>query len=289
VRLAAALAERSRQALASGALRPVETDTEVVEEEGVRFVLRRLSSLARKAEARWRAERAAATVQQPPDPFDPPEPALTVGPVGERHVAVLNKYNVIDGHLLIVTRRYAPQEELLDESDLAALGECVAELGALGFYNGGEAAGASERHKHVQLVPLPLGVDEAVPMERFYGRRAGSPRIEAGKRPFRHAVAALEPDELLRPDRLHALYRELLSAIGVSGVPAGGALRQSAPYNLLVTLRWMVAVPRVREHYGTVSINALGFAGSFFVRDEAESELVRRAGPLRVLAAVSGD
>ena len=33
--------------------------------------------------------------------------------------------------------------------------------GALAFYNSGEASGASQPHKHVQVVPLPLGDSEA--------------------------------------------------------------------------------------------------------------------------------
>jgi ATP adenylyltransferase len=49
----------------------------------------------------------------------------------------------------------------------------------------------------------------------------------------------------------------------------------------------MLAVPRSRERFGTISINALGFAGSLFVRDEEEMQDLRAAGPMRVLRAVS--
>ncbi|TMH28158.1 MAG: hypothetical protein E6H63_09175 [Betaproteobacteria bacterium] len=60
-----------------------------------------------------------------------------------------------------------------------------------------------------------------------------------------------------------------------------------APYNLLVTRDWMLVVPRRQERYESISVNALGFAGSLFVRDAAELELVRRAGPMNVLRAVT--
>jgi ATP adenylyltransferase len=46
-------------------------------------------------------------------------------------------------------------------------------------------------------------------------------------------------------------------------------------------------VPRSRERFGTISINALGFAGSLFVRDEEETQDLREAGPMRALRAVS--
>jgi ATP adenylyltransferase len=48
----------------------------------------------------------------------------------------------------------------------------------------------------------------------------------------------------------------------------------------------MLVVPRSREHFSGVSVNALGYAGSLFVRSTEGFEAVRRAGPLEVLAAV---
>jgi ATP adenylyltransferase len=49
----------------------------------------------------------------------------------------------------------------------------------------------------------------------------------------------------------------------------------------------MLAVPRVRECYGTVSVNALGFAGSLFVKDTEQLETIRAAGPMNVLKRVA--
>jgi ATP adenylyltransferase len=63
--------------------------------------------------------------------------------------------------------------------------------------------------------------------------------------------------------------------------------RQRGPYNLLVTRRWMLLVPRTREHFGSISVNALGFAGSLFVRDDAEMDALRAEGPMGVLRAVA--
>ncbi len=58
------------------------------------------------------------------------------------------------------------------------------------------------------------------------------------------------------------------------------------PYNLLVTRRWMLFVPRAVERHGSISVNALGFAGSLLARDEDELEVIRNRGPLRILEAV---
>ncbi len=286
--LRAALAERTRQALAYGAMKPIETAEEVVEDGGVRFVVRVLSSLARKAEARWRAERQGASAP-PADPFLPPEPELLVGSVSDTHLAVLNKFNVIERHLLVVTRAFEDQENLLSEADFEALAACVRETGGLGFYNGGLVAGASQAHKHLQLVPLPLGSGEGVPMERLFRQGLGREGVQKFTAiPFPHAFTRVEPHLLGAPERLRGRYEEILESVGIEGILVKGQVRQSAPYNLLVTADWMMAVPRAHECFEGISVNALGFAGSLFVRDEAQLAAVKRAGPMALLCHVAG-
>ncbi|MCZ7563316.1 MAG: phosphorylase [Burkholderiales bacterium] len=285
----AAVIDRVRAAaLASGALQPIQTEQELVEDGGVRFVVRRVSSLDLKRLAgRRRADPSART---PANPFLPPEPALLLAEVSDTHRAVLNKYYVLDGHLLIVTRAFVDQEALLDERDFAALETCMAELPSLGFYNGGIVAGASQPHKHLQMVPLPLAREgPAVPIEPLFAPVAGAAGIvRVPALAFPHAFAWREAAENATPARLAALYRALLEAIGVRALERGGMPSQSSPYSLLVAERWMLAVPRVREHFGTISVNALGFAGSLFVRDADELAALRRAGPMAALRAVAG-
>ncbi len=70
----------------------------------------------------------------------------------------------------------------------------------------------------------------------------------------------------------------MLKAVGRGGEPG--------PYNLLVTRDWMLLVPRSAEAYESISVNALGFAGSLLVRDERELELVCERGPMAVLREV---
>ena len=285
--LAAALDACTRRALACGALRPIETEQVEVEEAGVRFLVRVVSSLARKAR-----QSRPAPGQPAADPFLPPEPALTVALPSQTHVGVLNKFNVLEHHLLIVTRRFEHQETLLTAPDLHALFLCMAQMPSLGFYNGGTRAGASQPHKHLQLVPLPLAQDApSLPLGHLL---AGGPTAGIGTcpgLPFRHAYGRLSrpagPDpELVR--EAHGLYLRLLGALGIHGVPREGEVRHSAPYNLLVAGDWLLAVPRVAECFGSVSVNALGFAGSLFVKDREQLEAVRAAGPMAVLRAVAG-
>jgi len=109
--------------------------------------------------------------------------------------------------------------------------------------------------------------------------------------PFAHAFSWIEPFAFAGPARaaavLQAAYRKLLAAVDADAIRSNGEERQSVPYNLLLTRRWMLLVPRSREHCESISVNALGFAGSLFVRNEEQRETVRRIGPMSLLRAVA--
>lgn len=283
------LVERTRHALACGAMQPIETTEEIVEDGGVRFVVRKVSSLARKDEDRLRAARTPA---MPANPFLPHEPDLFVADVSESHFALLNKFNVIEHHLLIVTRSFVDQETLLDAGDFEALAACMAEIDGLAFYNGGAVAGASQPHKHLQLVPLPLGRSgPPLPVEAlFESVKARAGAVQVPGLPFDHAFLWLDRppfDDVGVAAQMHACYLELLAAAGLKAVQTGGKACQSGPYNLLATPRWMLLVPRRKERFESIPVNALGFAGSLFVRDEAQMQVLMRAGPMAVLSAVA--
>lgn len=155
------LLERSARALRLGALHSIPTEYRYLSQDGVDFLVRVIANLARKAQARPSRPQGAA----PANPFLPYEQDLFVADVSDTHVCLLNKFNVVDHHLLLITRVHEDQERLLTLADFEALWACLEESPALGFYNGGTIAGASQTHKHLQLVPLPLASQgPAVPM-----------------------------------------------------------------------------------------------------------------------------
>jgi ATP adenylyltransferase len=224
----------------------------VIADGGVEFVVRFVSSLARKQAAR----------AGPPDALGNYEPELFVGDVSPTHYVLLNKFNVLPHHLLVVTHRFEPQEAPLTVQDFEALARSVPGPDWLVFHNVGRVAGASQPRKHLQLVPLAR-----IPIEPFL--------MAGGKLPFKHAFARMGADA--GPGALHGSYENLVVACGIT----------TEPYNLLIAPRWMLLVPRLRERYETLSVNALGFAGSLFARTHEEVELIRARGPMNVLRAVA--
>jgi ATP adenylyltransferase len=283
------IAAATRRATASGALVPIDTEGDVIADGGLAFIARKARGLVLKDEDRKKRRQDAL----PADPFLPWEPDLFVADVSASHVALLNKFNVIEQHLLIVTRAFEHQERWLTAADLAALAACLAEFDSLGFYNGGTVAGASQPHKHLQLVPLPLAPGgKAFPAAGVIAAslpRAGAAQV-AGF-PFLAAVTRLERAAFGDADFAAAVlaerYKTAMARAGLKRVEAADGPRQSAPYNLLVTRDWLLVVPRSREFADGISINALGYAGSLFVRNDEELARLRSVGPMRVLASVS--
>ena len=213
------IAARARAALASGALEPIETDETALEDGDVRFVVRSVTSLARK-----RAAGAIPKDDARPNPFAPPDAELVIGDITPTHFGVLNKYPVVAHHLLIVTREFVDQVTLLDATDFAALAACLRQVDGLGFYNGGREAGASQPHRHLQLVPLPARRAGGAPGACRWRRCSTSGRAAAALRgllrlPFRNAFAVLEPslfDDVDAAARLLERYDLMLAACGLA-------------------------------------------------------------------------
>lgn len=272
----------SEAALASGALQPIATESLAVEEAGIPFTLRILTSLAAKPHARERLSRAD---RRQANPFLPPDPALRVAEAPPAHRLVLNKFCVIRDHLLLVTRDFEPQQQALTDGDCAALARCLAAGPALGFYNSGPDAGASQPHKHLQL--LPLGDAMALPFDPLLTRAAMAGMPQAPELPFRHRLVALPEGLLSEPSQaatwLHRRYREELAALDLTVSDDGRVL---APYNLLVTARWLLLVPRRCERAAGIPINAPGFAGALLVKSRSEAEILINQGLMISLASV---
>ncbi|MFO1418708.1 MAG: hypothetical protein U1E83_08555 [Methylotetracoccus sp.] len=276
---------RATAAQVSGALQPIETEASTVEQDGVPFVIRLAVNLERKRQADAAGTRGA-------NPFLPYDPDLFVADVTPSHVCLFNKFNVVDHHLLVVTRRFEPQDDILTFADFEAVSTCLAEIEGLAFYNSGPDAGASQAHKHLQIVPFPLGPDLLpFPFASLLDRTDMTRTGPVARLNFRHAIAALNPsadnDVAAMAEEAQAVYGLLLDAVGLAPLGSEQLLRAAGPYNLIMTRRWMMVVPRSVESHEGISVNALGFVGSLFVRNRSDYARVLDLGPLSLLRAVA--
>jgi len=261
------IVKQSEYALSIGALHPIPTTNHYLQDSGINFIVRISSTIEKKKVAALKQQ------QENTNPFLPHEKDLFVEDLSETHFCLLNKYNVVEHHILIITKAFEEQDSLLTLEDFSALWTCLSQIDGLGFYNGGKVAGASQRHKHLQLVPIPI---LSIPTQSVISATLTKEGITSSPAfPFVHALIHFELEQL--PDPAQTLlqsYQALLERIGAS------------PYNLLVTNRWMLIVPRSQEKSLKISINSLGFAGCFFVKNQEYFKKLADYGPLNLLRDV---
>lgn len=268
----AALA-RSASALESGALVPLATEL-VSPGPWEPFVVRRLVSATPK-HLRSSGPR--------PNPFLPWDPRLEVCRLGDRHLLLLNKFPVQQGHVLLITQQWQPQAGWLDSHDWAAVEQVSGDTGGLWFFNSCAAAGASQPHRHLQLLPrqageasCPLAAALLAQLEGSQGRWPWQYRLS--RRPAGSAAGSA-------PAALLSLYREHAAALGLGCPSQDPAPRH--PYNLLFDDDWFLTIRRHQEHWAGFSVNALGFAGCLLLTEHSDLAWLERHGPLALLQAVA--
>ena len=262
------------EAKASGALVPLKTSlTHLMGEGGTSFELRHLLSATPKH------LRAAGPK---PNPFLPWDQRLEVERIGDSHVVILNKYPVQSAHMLLITQTWQPQTGWLSLDDWRALALVDATTTGLWFFNSGPNAGASQPHRHLQLLPRAAG-EPICARQDWFRRCAADPTVLAGDPLFRSSrVAPLTFP--LTGEMLHQIYLSLAGELGL-GSPSNDSCPTGA-YNLLLSRQWMAIVRRQTEGIRGFSVNALGFAGSLLSTAESDREWIQRSGPEALLRAV---
>lgn len=303
-----AIVQAYERATREGVASAVETKEDIVDiGGGARVILRHAPALAKKPKGNNEEEGKLAPSRQ--DPFQDPDPRLLVGAVGPKHMLVLNKFNVVDHHVLIVTRGFEHQEDPLSKDDIEATLAVIDSMphGGLAFYNCGSESGASQPHKHMQAVPLPLSQDttnQHLPLEPLLS--SGEEGVgEARNCPYVSFVAAVGQGE--SADSIHSKYERMLA---LSEQRVG----RLTSYNFILTRHVALLVPRSKETSGSISANGMGeltgrlgffcvsiahgngdgddallagYAGSLLVKTENEKEEAKRKGPLNILAELS--
>jgi sulfate adenylyltransferase (ADP) / ATP adenylyltransferase len=217
-----------------------------------------------------------------PNPFLPWEPALEIERLGETHVVLLNKFPVQRGHLLLISQQWQPQSGWIHDGDWQAVARMDADTPGLWFFNSCAAAGASQPHRHLQLLPrtpqqpsCPLSA--GIQQQLADGQRAWPWRYRISRREASGSTGAAE--------ELASLYHQHLSSLSLGTAQEEPAPRH--PYNLLFDRDWFMTVHRRQEHSAGFSVNALGFAGYLLVTEGSDEAWLRQHGPLALLQAVA--
>jgi len=261
--------EVSRRAAETGALVPLAT--QLITDPALHpFLLRELTGAP---------PRHLRSAGPRPNPFLPWDPPLEVGRLRTAHVLLLNKYPVQAAHLLVITPDWQPQNGWLRPLDWQAVAEVAADTGGLWFFNSGATAGASQPHRHLQLLPrhaeqpsCPLA---PLLLEQLAGQRDAWP----------WAYRLSRRSDPQGGSDLPALYHR-----HACDLELGDPAEQAAPlhaYNLLFDDAWFLTVRREREHQAGFSVNGLGFAGCLLSTAASDRDWLLGHGPWALLEAVA--
>lgn len=208
--------------------------------------------------------------------------------MGDDHRLILNKFAIVPEHFLLVTNRFEPQTGLLGAGDLLATYNTARAYREEGrelfvFFNSGPHSGASQPHRHLQLLPVEAmrgglggggGAGWGVLADRLVAADEGGEGPAGALLPFVTFSERLAGDmdgRALRSVYLR-LYRKACRAVGgdaahQKGQGAGASAEEGGQwnslggeeegeeeeeearisYNLAMTGDAMVIMPRVAE------------------------------------------
>ena len=105
--------------------------------------------------------------------------------------------------------------------------------------------------------------------------------------PFVHGFCRFDADLINSPNNAAQitleLYQKLLKAVDLLTEDTDN---NSIAYNFLATREWMFIVPRSKEHFESISVNSLGFAGGLLVRNQQQMQMLKDCKPMEVLKRV---
>ncbi|KAK0666519.1 ATP adenylyltransferase-domain-containing protein [Cercophora samala] len=230
------------------------------------------------------------------NPFASPAQAMLITPLGSppSHNLVLNKFAIVPEHFILSTAAFKPQTHLLEADDLAAAYACIEEYAQHGqelfvFFNSGEHSGASQPHRHLQLLPVGNMKEGLLGGEwDVLAKRLSTPETKR-KLPFEVFAAGIEEvngdGEGLRKVYLELYSQACEAVLGVAeDIKLDGEAKMS--YNLAMTRTTMVVMPRLAEggvvkdekgqEVGKLALNGTVLAGTALVKSEMEWNALRR-------------
>ena len=211
------------------------------------------------------------------NPFCPWEKILEIDKIGHNHQLILNKYPVQKGHILLITNNWKPQNGWLDISDWEAIQKVNKDTSGLWFFNSSPIAGASQPHRHIQL--LRRSNDEiSCPREKWFLEMKSDQDIYSK---LKKNIIVSKFNFLENSISLFELYLEISMKLGL-----GNPLTDKKPrhaYNLLITNKWIAIIRRTNDNIHGFSINGLGFAGYLLVTEKSDVNYLKKFGPEKLL------
>uniref|UniRef100_A0AAV1UWP3 ATP adenylyltransferase n=1 Tax=Peronospora matthiolae TaxID=2874970 RepID=A0AAV1UWP3_9STRA len=262
----------------------------------------------------WTADRKykpAASKQAPVESFQDPfakenlDQDLFITQLHGTHNLVLNKFSIVDEHVVLATVDLAPQEEPLDAADFRAMWTAMQELDTFAFFNCGVESGASQPHKHMQLMTYRsmkdiMGLDTPSLLyfiDQQLRAHSMSQTVQLPELPFCHFLHRIDVADGTDSEKaaadVVAIYDKVLRQMNSTAslktsAQSGTSSSLFVSYNLLLTSSFLFMIPRKTEGFNGIEVNSIGFIGSFFVyNDKQHAYLTAHDGIVDLLRQVT--
>ncbi len=218
------------------------------------------------------------------NPFRPFDPRLNIADISSKHALILNKYPVQKGHMLLITKKWEPQSGWINISDFEALIEVDNDTSGLWFYNSGQNAGASQPHRHIQLLRRSTN-EKVCPRDSWFIKNINNNiRVKDRLGSSLYIIKRSNDINISQANNLMMDYVDLCQKSDIGLVYCDEKPRLD--YNLIITRDWMAIVRRKMEGLNGFSINSLGFAGYILSTNKSDMDWYKKHGPLELLLGV---
>ncbi|CDW83302.1 atp adenylyltransferase [Stylonychia lemnae] len=224
------------------------------------------------------------------------------------HRLIFNKFPSRPYHVLVITKEKEKQGDVINIRDFEASLIPMKALEGIVFYNSGIKAGASQSHKHLQVLPIKSLPNKKIPihqrvLEEIKRHKSNAKRqdknddsqlfqsfdenlfILSEYQQMRHTFCWLETsyfqniisDKDLKKSAQY--YRDAYQACLKKIGNADGQL----PYNFVVTPEWMFMVIRQKPHHENIPCNSLGYLGLMYAKNEEQRDKIVEIKPIEML------
>ena len=270
--------EISRKALESGALIPLNTIKYKANYRNLDYELRFL----RPPIPKYLIEYGPKL-----NPFIPWDSRLEIKAINDKHILILNKYPVQLGHMLLITNTWKAQNGWLSIEDFEAIVNVDNDTSGLWFFNSSKEAGASQPHRHFQLLPRHYNDNICPRYEWFCSLLNNNINI--------NYISKISKSISIKPRYknkkncaidLFNSYKIMVRDMGLGEINVN--IKPLKPYNLLLTSEWIAMITRLKDRSNGFNINALGFAGYFLGTKKSNIDMLIKFGPEEILKGVIG-
>ena len=266
--------EVTKEAVDCGAIIPLDTTKYKSKEASCDYELRFLKSPIPKYLREYGPKR---------NPFIPWDKRLEIQSIYKKHTVILNKYPVQIGHMLLITNKWKPQDGWLNIEDFKAIENVDKDTTGLWFFNSSREAGASQPHRHFQLLPRHNS-ESICPRYDWFCSLLNSSNNTNSLISHCVSIKPRKNDDESDPYDLYNSYKSMINEMNLGNIELNS--KPTKPYNLLITSEWIALIKRKKDTSNGFSINALGFAGYFLGTKISNVDALINFGPEKILKDV---